>query len=182
MDELPVQIPASLVRFAVEGQLMVGNALMVTSTTMSAPGHPSCEAELMVYSTTAFPLPVFTSTSGMVLPQPPGQSTLPLAEPLITADDQLKSVPVTVELIPTFAAPPLYIVVLDAVTTGVAPTVATYVNELPVQPDEVGIIEYVTISSVVPELLNDWLMPLPQPELQLLYPLTFPDDGLAVHV
>jgi hypothetical protein len=141
IDALLVHVPASLFKFAVAGQVIVGNAFTVTSITTSAPTQPFCVAELIVYSTTASTVPVFISTSAIVFPQPPRQSKLPDAAPLITTCDQVISVFATVDVIATFAAAPLNIVVLAADTTGVAPTVAMYVNALPVHPAAVGIIE-----------------------------------------
>ena len=157
MDVLLVHIPASLLMFAVAGHEIVGNPSMVTSTTISAPEHcPVVDVvELIVYSTTALDDPVFTNTSGIVVPHPPPQSTLPVAVPLITTDVQVKLVFVTVEVIATLAAAPLKMVTLFAVATGVAPTVSTAVNAAPVHPDaDVGITEYDTVSSAVPVLFN----------------------------
>lgn len=122
-----VHIPASLLIVAVAGQIIVGNALIVTSTVISAPGQPDGEVELITYSTTALVLPVFTSTSVIWLVHPPGQSAFPVALPLITDDVQVKSVKLTVELIVSLAAAPLKIVVLAADAIGVAPIVSVIV-------------------------------------------------------
>ena len=160
-----------------------GAAPTVTSTVNGTPEQPLAEVGVTVYSTTPCTLPVLVSTSAIAAPQPPGQSLFPITPPTITAEVHVNCVPATVEFNGTFVGSPLQITMFVADPTGVAPTVSVSVNALPAQPAaDVGMIVYTTVSSVLPVLVNVSDMVEPQFELQFVYPETFADEPLAVHV
>jgi len=136
IEEVLVHIPASVLMFAIEGQVTVGDALTVTLTIMSVPGHPIVEEITdMVYCTTAFPVPVFVNIS-VIDVDPPRLLPFPVAEPEITVEFQLKSLLVTEDK-PMAVVPPLNMVSSPVeIPTGVAPTLSVTVNELPKHPNE----------------------------------------------
>ena len=80
-----------------------------------------------MYSTMPCKLVALVNTSAIVVPQPPGQSWLPITVPKITDEVQVKSVPATVEFNGTLVGSPLQITILVALPTGVAPIVSVMV-------------------------------------------------------
>ena len=61
---------------------------------------------------------MLVNTSAMVVPQPPGQSELPITPPVLTVDVQVKVVPAMVEFNGKLLLAPLQITMLLAEPTG----------------------------------------------------------------